>query len=188
MDEIFISVPNKDLADQRVSNLSRVKQCSVKQTLRFKYSDIDKIPGCLEAIKEEVKKACPTVITDRSRPFRAHISRYNPDHIRADVDFRFRLKPLGGKDIVLSFLFIYHLPDIMVTDTNTRLFSSPVQSNFMVGKDAFFINRQKVLLIIAKVVKEHGMEFAVVDVNAISRAVQAFVGEEDKDVHQWSHE
>jgi Mechanosensitive ion channel len=95
MRQIFVTVPNKDLADQRVSNMSRVQQSAVKQKLRFKYADIDKLPDVLESIKEEVKKTCPQVITDGSRPFRAFLTGYHADHISANLDFRFRLKPLG---------------------------------------------------------------------------------------------
>ena len=75
--------------------MSRVQQSAVKQTLRFKYQDIDKIPAILDAIKEEVKKECPDVIVDGTRPFRAFMTGYHPDHISAQIDFRFRLKPLG---------------------------------------------------------------------------------------------
>ena len=84
-----------DAADQRVSNLSRANQCAVKQTLRFKYSDIDKLPAVLESIKEEIKKSCPELISDGKRPFRAVLTGYHSDHISALVDCRFKLKPIG---------------------------------------------------------------------------------------------
>ena len=84
-----------ETADQRVSNLSRGQRCSVKQTLRFKYSDIDKLPAVLESIKVEIKKSCPALITDGTRPFRAVLTGYHSDHIAAHVDCRFNLKPLG---------------------------------------------------------------------------------------------
>lgn len=139
-DESLMTVPNKDLADQRVTNMTRVQQSCVKQTLRFKYTDIDKLPEVLESIKEEVKKACPEVITDGTRPFRAYLTGYHSDHVAAQLDFRFRIKPLG---------------------------------------DAFHRNRQTVLLLISKVAKQHGVEFAVVDVAALSTAMKLLAGESE---------
>ncbi|CAB9504727.1 Mechanosensitive ion channel [Seminavis robusta] len=136
-DEIMITVPNKDLADQRVSNMSRVPMSAVKQTLRFKYSDIEKLPAVLETIKEEIKKACPAVVLDGSRPFRAHLTTYNADHIAANIDCRFTLKPLSNE---------------------------------------FFETRQNVLLAIAKAVKQYDVEFAVLDVTAVSAALQLLGG------------
>jgi small-conductance mechanosensitive channel len=47
-DNIVTSVPNSILSGQRLSNLSRQTQRQVKQTLRFRYDDAEKIPA-LEA-------------------------------------------------------------------------------------------------------------------------------------------
>ena len=41
-----------------------MQMSSVKQELRFKYKDADKLPQLVEDIKEEIKKACPDAITD----------------------------------------------------------------------------------------------------------------------------
>lgn len=111
--------------------------CQVKQTLRFKYKDIDKIPKVLKTIKEEISKVCPNVINDGSRPFRAFMTGYHADHISAVVDAHFSLKPLG---------------------------------------DPFWENQQNVLLAINKAVKDYNMEFAVVDVTAVSRALRVMTG------------
>jgi MscS family membrane protein len=54
-DEIMVTVPNDELVSQQVSNLSRIHQCQVKQTLRFKYEDSEKLPALLEDIKREIR-------------------------------------------------------------------------------------------------------------------------------------
>jgi len=94
-DEVMVSIPNGNLLKQQVSNLSRVRFCQVKQTLRFKYKDADKLPVLLEAIKEEIRLACPTLITDGTRPFRVHWTEFADDHLTVVVDTHFRLKPIG---------------------------------------------------------------------------------------------
>lgn len=130
----------KYTADQRVRNLSRVQMCQVKQILRFKYTDIDKLPELLNAIKDEIRKVCPNLIDDGTRPFRAVLTGYHADHISAMIDTRFKLKPIG---------------------------------------DAFWNNKQNVLLAINKAVKDYGIEFAVVDVTAMSRALRMMSGAEN---------
>ena len=52
-DEIMISIPNADLLKERLSNLSRVRHSQVKQVLRLRYDDVDKIPSLIEQIKYE---------------------------------------------------------------------------------------------------------------------------------------
>jgi small-conductance mechanosensitive channel len=94
-DEVMVSIPNTDLMNQRVSNLSRVRFCQVKQTLRFKYKDADKLPALLESIKEEIRESCPALITDGSRPFRAVWTDYGEDNLQVEVDAHFRIKPVG---------------------------------------------------------------------------------------------
>jgi small-conductance mechanosensitive channel len=47
----------------------------------------------MQDIKDEVKRSCPKVITDGSRPFRAHWREYNHDHITVVVNFHFDIPP-----------------------------------------------------------------------------------------------
>lgn len=69
-DNTVTRVPNALLAEQKISNVSRVRQSQVKQTLRFHYEDADKLPQVIDDIKEEIKKSCSRMITDGTRPFR----------------------------------------------------------------------------------------------------------------------
>ena len=85
------------MSGQRVYNLSRTPRSQVKQTLRVSYDDATKIPKLLEAIKEEIKKDCPKLITDGSRPFRAHWRNYEDDHLQVVVEAHFMIKPTGGE-------------------------------------------------------------------------------------------
>ena len=94
-DETIVRIPNAQVAPQRITNLSRTKLSQFKQTLRFKYSDIDKIPQLLRDIKAQVLADCPKLITDGSRPCRVHWSEFSDDHIEVGVDFRFRIPMIG---------------------------------------------------------------------------------------------
>jgi hypothetical protein len=85
----------KPKAQQPVSNLSRVQVSSVKQKLRFKYSDAEKLPKVMDDIKEEIRQACHEVIEDGSRPFRAYWTRYGTMGLEATVEAHFRIKLLG---------------------------------------------------------------------------------------------
>jgi small-conductance mechanosensitive channel len=96
-DEIMVSIPNGDMLQRQVSNLSRVRFCQVKQMLRFRYKDADKLPALFNAIKEEIRLACPALITDGSRPFRAYWTDYNDEYLGVMVDTHFRLKPIGDE-------------------------------------------------------------------------------------------
>ena len=95
-DDVKVNVPNKALVDKEVSNLSRAKTSSVKQELKFKYSDIEKLPDLMETIKEEIEASCPTVITDGSRPFRAHFDNFG-SKLEVTVDAHFHLEPASDE-------------------------------------------------------------------------------------------
>ena len=95
-DEVTVSIPNAELAKQQVSNLSRVRQCQVKQVLRFSYKDADKMKTLTEQIKEEIRLVCPDLITDGSRPFRAVWSNYGDKYLEVTVDAHFSIKPVGN--------------------------------------------------------------------------------------------
>jgi small-conductance mechanosensitive channel len=81
-DELSEVIPNSELGMQRVTNLSRVKKCRIRQILRFSYDDADTFDTMLPAILEEIKAACPKVITDGSAPFRAYWTNFKEDHLQ----------------------------------------------------------------------------------------------------------
>jgi small-conductance mechanosensitive channel len=94
-DNSIIKIPNSQLANQKISNLSNVKESLVKQTLRFHYEDIDKLPDLIHTIREEIKYACPRLITDGVRPFRVYFTGYREDHLEVEVTTHHRLAPSG---------------------------------------------------------------------------------------------
>lgn len=94
-DELITSIPNSQLTDLRVTNRSNQKYSQVKQTLRFDYSDVDRIPALLTCIKDEIKETCPTVITDGSHPFRVYWTSFEADHLEISVDCRLKSPPVG---------------------------------------------------------------------------------------------
>eukprot|EP00527_Entomoneis_sp_CCMP2396_P008356 CAMPEP_0198143462 /NCGR_PEP_ID=MMETSP1443-20131203/7702_1 /TAXON_ID=186043 /ORGANISM="Entomoneis sp., Strain CCMP2396" /LENGTH=328 /DNA_ID=CAMNT_0043806701 /DNA_START=56 /DNA_END=1039 /DNA_ORIENTATION=+ len=108
-DNILVKVPNSQIFIQPVSNLSRVKMSPVGQSLRFKYSDLKKLPKVVEDIKKEILIHCgeDLVVVDGSKPFRAHIYDYKEDHVEVMVKCHLRTKPastayLDGRQKVLA--------------------------------------------------------------------------------------
>lgn len=98
-DEVMRSIPNAELLKQHVSNLSRVRYSQVKQILRFKVKEASKLPALLQSIKDEIQLACPEVLTDGSRPFRAYWTDYGTgphdgsSFLEVVVDAHFAIKP-----------------------------------------------------------------------------------------------
>ncbi|KAL3799966.1 hypothetical protein HJC23_007439 [Cyclotella cryptica] len=90
-DEIVTKIPNTQLSDIRVSNLSRVKLSQVKQNLCFKYDYLDDIPELVHEIKKEIPLSCDKVIIDGSRPFRVKWVGYRPDGLEVVVDCRLKV-------------------------------------------------------------------------------------------------
>lgn len=95
-DNTVIKIPNSQIYDQRVINLSRIKMSQVKQELRFKYSDLNKLETVLQDIKNEIEKNCPNLITDGTRPFQAVLERYEPDHVEVLVNCHFKIPPTSA--------------------------------------------------------------------------------------------
>lgn len=63
----------------------------------MKHTDIEKVtPLCIE-IKEAIKRECPHLIADGTRPFRAHLREIFPDYLKIVVDARFNLPPIGSR-------------------------------------------------------------------------------------------
>ena len=94
--EVITRVPNSQLSGQRATNLSRAAPKSqVKQTLRFSYKDVKKMPELMQAIKEEIRKSCPTLIDDGSRPFRCHWRDILESWLEVVVDAHFNTRPTG---------------------------------------------------------------------------------------------
>lgn len=94
-DEVVTTVPNSDLASEKLSNLSRMTKCQVKQVLRFDYKDMAKLPQLCDDIKLEIRKACPQLIVDGTRPFRVHWVGYEKVSLNVVVDAHFQIRPLG---------------------------------------------------------------------------------------------
>lgn len=95
-DEIVTKIPNTQLSDIRVSNLSRVKLSQVKQSLCFKYDYLYDIPELVNEIKKEIPLSCDKVITDGSRPFRVKWVGYRPDGLEVVVDCRLKVPPTSS--------------------------------------------------------------------------------------------
>ena len=72
-----------------------MKFSQVKQTLRFRYQDLEIIPDLVNEIRLEIAASCPKVITDGSRVFRVKWVDFCDDHVEVLVDCRLRNPPTG---------------------------------------------------------------------------------------------
>jgi small-conductance mechanosensitive channel len=109
-DNTVLNVPNAALASQKVSNVSRIRQCQVQQTLRLDYNDVDKIPQLIESIRHEIEKACPKLITNGTRPFRVYWTEFNEDHLEIMVNVRSLAAQLvvsNSPHAIITHLFFY---------------------------------------------------------------------------------
>ena len=95
-DNIVTRIPNSQLTKSRVSNLSRVTRSRIRQYLRFKHSDLDKLPAVLEEIKQEIKLACPKLVSDGSKSFHAVLTSFETDHVQGMVLAHFDIQPATG--------------------------------------------------------------------------------------------
>ena len=53
------------------------------------------MPELMRAIKEEIRKSCPTLIDDGSRPFRSHWRDFSESWLEVVVDAHFNTRPTG---------------------------------------------------------------------------------------------
>ena len=94
-DNSILRAPNALLANKKMTNKSRVRESQVEQTLRISYENVHLIPELLDRIRDEIKDACPRLITDGSRPFRVFFVNYGRDHLEIRINAHFRIAPLG---------------------------------------------------------------------------------------------
>lgn len=93
-DNILYTIPNKELLSTKLSNLSRIQTSQVSQTLKLPYSAIEKLPKLFRDIKAEIRMACPSIITDGSRPFQCYLVNYGKE-VEVNVNAHFRIPPVG---------------------------------------------------------------------------------------------
>lgn len=96
-DNIVTRIPNSQMTKSRLSNLSRTTRSRLRQYLRFKHADIDKLPALLEDIKQEIKLACPKLVSDGSKSFHAVLTSFEADHIQGMVLAHFDIPPATGE-------------------------------------------------------------------------------------------
>jgi hypothetical protein len=94
-DEVITKIPNYEVVNCKVSNLSRLTKCQVKQVVRFHYMDLQKIEPLCQDIKEEICKCCPKVL--HRRPFRVHWRNFGYDHVQVVVDCHFEIKYISDE-------------------------------------------------------------------------------------------
>ena len=99
-DHVPIRVPNSQIVGKRVSMLSKVTKSQVKQILRFKYSDMDKLPKLIKDIEQEIIAACSDgddnnddTNSKMNKPPQVVLAQYEADHIQVAVSCSFDIKP-----------------------------------------------------------------------------------------------
>ena len=66
--------------------MSRMTRSRFQHALRFQYKDIEELSKILGDILEAIQATCsPSLITDGSKPFQAVLTKYEPNHIEAQV-------------------------------------------------------------------------------------------------------
>jgi len=91
--EMVTAVPNKELHNQRLANISRNRYSQVKQKVSFLYEDLERLPPLLEEIKREIVRSCPFVISDASKPFRVYFYEYAECSLEVIVDVKMYITP-----------------------------------------------------------------------------------------------
>jgi len=91
-DGIITRIPNVQIVNQRVQNLSRMTETQIKQTLWFRYDDIDKIPLITQSIEEEIKATCGENLLS----VRALWTEFKEDHLEVVVSTLFTIKPTSS--------------------------------------------------------------------------------------------
>jgi hypothetical protein len=79
----------------------------LRQNLRFKHSDLDKLPALFADIKQEIIASCPKVISDGSKSFHTVLTSFEADHIQAMVLAHFEIQPVTAE-------FIRNRHDVMM--------------------------------------------------------------------------
>ena len=104
-DSTVTMIPNAELTTQRVCNLSRIQKSAVRQSVTLKCNNkdtVDQLPMILEDIKHEIRSSCPKVlIVDGSKPFRAVLTQYEDDHVKALVECHFSVSPVSSDYVTL---------------------------------------------------------------------------------------
>ena len=94
-DEIITKIPNTQLSDIRVSNLSNLKFSQVKQSLYFEFKHLDDMPDFVNELEKAIK-SCNKVISDGSRFFLVTWTGYTPKGLEVVVDCKVKYKPGSG--------------------------------------------------------------------------------------------
>jgi small-conductance mechanosensitive channel len=91
--EVIVKIPNADMEQNQVSNLSDTKYSQVKQTLHLTLAAVKKIDTLIDNIKSEIIQSCPKLIRDEHRSFRVNWTSYKHRHIEVLVDCKFDIPP-----------------------------------------------------------------------------------------------
>jgi small-conductance mechanosensitive channel len=98
IDGLETIVPNALISSQKVTNVSRIKTSQVKQIIRIRYEDADKIQNIMKDIKEEIRISCPKLIQDNKiRPFRVYWTDYKNDHLEVMIDTHYMIPPMSDE-------------------------------------------------------------------------------------------
>ncbi|GMH80645.1 hypothetical protein TrST_g644 [Triparma strigata] len=92
-DESMVRIPNSEIANKRIHNISRDVRSQVKTTFGIRYRDLNNVENLIDNIKSQIKSDCEKVIADGSRPFWVHWREFEADHVTVVVDVHFDIRP-----------------------------------------------------------------------------------------------
>ncbi|CAJ1945094.1 unnamed protein product [Cylindrotheca closterium] len=95
-DDITVKIPHSKMTGQKFSNISRMQRSQAKFELQFHFEDLVRIDDIVQALKEEIRSACPKLITDGSRPFRVMWTDIATNHILVTIDTHHYVPPSSG--------------------------------------------------------------------------------------------
>jgi hypothetical protein len=135
-DETLMRIPNKQLADIRVTNLTRCHQCQVLVNLYISIEhSIPQIQTLMNDIKTEIATACDNdLITDGSRPWRVHWTGIQQDgRCEIMVDAHFNIPPHGNAYYVNKEKVMQAIGRALLT--NRMPLKMPLQEMHVHGND-----------------------------------------------------
>jgi small-conductance mechanosensitive channel len=155
-DFVPVRVPNTQIIGKKVSLYSKATKSHVHQVLRFKYSDLDKIPKLIVDIKDEIEARCSITNTnndtnssntDTDDADISNIDDYNDDDTKNTKKTTYLDKPPSVT------LVKYEADHIQV--------ACLVEFDLKPSSTKFDILREQVLFAIADATKRNGVQFAI---------------------------
>jgi hypothetical protein len=95
-DNANVRIPHSELAKQRIINLSRQPHSQVSQKIRLPNKGNTNIKMLLDDIQTEIRKGCPNLIDDGSKPFICHWTDIGKDDVEITIETHHQIPRLSA--------------------------------------------------------------------------------------------